>query len=63
MKKMRTLNREMETIKRMNKVLELKSAHSKTKNSLDWLNNMLETTEERVSGYEDRSREIIQPEK
>lgn len=48
MKKMRNLNREMETIKRMKKILELKSTHSETKKSLDWLNSILETAEERV---------------
>lgn len=33
------------------------------KNSLDKLNSIFKSTEERVSEYEDRSREIIQSEK
>lgn len=54
----------METIKRMKKILELKSTHSETKKSLDWLNGILETAEERVQMIKiKRSREIIQPEK
>lgn len=54
----------METIKRMKKILELKSTHSETKKSLDWLNGILETAEERVEMIKTkRSREIIQPEK
>lgn len=52
----------METMKRINKTLKLKSTNSKMKNSLGRLNSILETTKERVSGYEDRSREIIQSE-
>lgn len=54
----------METIKRMKKILELKSTLSETKKSLDWLNGILETAEERVEMIKiKRSREIIQPEK
>lgn len=58
--KMGNLNREIETIKRINKILDLKSTSAEMKTVLDKLYSMLKTTEERVSEYEDRSREIIQ---
>lgn len=57
---MGNLNREMKTIKRINKILEMKSTNYKMKNSLDRLSSILETIEKRVNGYEDRSREIFQ---
>ena len=44
----------METIKRINKILDLRSTNSKKKNSLNRLNSIFKTIEERISEYEDR---------
>lgn len=53
MENMGNLNREMETIKRMNKILELKNTNPVMKNSLDRLNSW-NIGNYRVSEYEDR---------
>lgn len=53
MENMGNLNREMETIKRMNKILELKNTNPVMKNSLDKLNSW-NIGNYRVSEYEDR---------
>lgn len=53
MENMRNLNREMETIKRMNKILELKNTNPVMKNSLDRLNSW-NIRNYRVSEYKDR---------
>ena len=53
MENMGNLNRKMETIKRMNKILELKNTNPIMKNSLDRLNSW-NTGNYRVSEYEDR---------